>query len=445
MQLKPEKAIRGALLAATATLLGHAVTATAAEGDWSFDSAILFYSETDRVSAIEPVFSARRELADDGLLDLKIVFDALTGASASGALPSSQVQTFTRPSGNGYYDIQPGETPLDDTFRDTRGSFTASWLTSLNPDWKMTLGGNVSTEYDFQSLAANAMFSRDFNKRNTTLSFGASLEADSISPVGGVPTPLMRMIDQGSTGVVETVPDDPGIDTDDVDFRSSDDSKTVSELLVGLTQIIDRNTVAQLNYNFSVSDGYLTDPYKLTSVINTSAGASYGDPLYHVYENRPDSRTKHAVYAGIKRWFDGDILNASYRFMTDDWGIQSHTLDVRYRFDLDTRHYIEPHFRYYTQTAADFYRVGLLDTDVLPAEVSSDYRIGQMDAATLGAQYGYRFNNDSELRVRLEYYQQMPGSSGASDDRINIGTQQNHDLYPTVDAALVQFSYSFRF
>lgn len=444
MQLTPEKKIRGALLAATCTLLGNSAAAVADEGDWSFDSAILYYNETDRVTAIEPVFTARRELADDGLLDLKLVFDSLTGASANGAMPSSQPQTFTRPSGNGFYTTPVGETPLDDTFHDTRGQVSANWLTSINTDWKMTLGGNVSSEYDFQSVAASALLARDFNKRNTTLSLGLSFESDSMDPVGGVPTPLMRMIDGGSTGAVETIPNTPGVDVDDVDYRDSTESKTVTDFLVGLTQVIDRETIVQLNYNYSISDGYLTDPYKLVSVLDTTAGANYGNPLYHIYEYRPDSRSRHTIYAGGKRWFGGNILNASYRFMTDDWGMDSHTVDVRYRWQFDARQYIEPHLRWYSQSAADFYRRGLLDSDVIPAEVSADYRIGEMTATTVGAQYGYAFSENSEFRVRLEYYSQ---DSNAADTGSNvaIGSQQGFDLYPTVDATIVQFSYSFKF
>lgn len=441
MQLKPERNIRGALFAATCTLLGQSSAVLADAGDWTYDSAILYYSETDRVTAIEPVFSARRELVDDGLLDLKLVFDSLTGASASGAMPSSQPQTFTRPSGRGSYTVDPGSTPLDDTFHDKRGAFSAAWSSWLDRDWKMTLGGNISSEYDFQSLSANLLFARDFNMRNTTLSFGLSHEADSLDPVGGVPTPLMRMLTEGRTGTVESTPTTPGVDTDDADYRDSTESKSVTDFMLGLTQVLDRETLLQLNYSYSMADGYLTDPYKLVSVIDTTAGAGYGDPLHHIYENRPDTRKRHILYTGIKHWLDGDVLNASYRYTTDDWGITSHTLDFRYRLDMGGPHHLEPHLRYYRQSAADFYRRGLLDSEALPEYVSADYRVGELVGTTIGAQYGYQLNDDSEFRVRLEYYRQ----SGGQDESVNIGTQLDHELFPEVDATIVQFSYSFRF
>lgn len=433
MQLKKERPVRAALAAATCSLLGTA--ASADPGDWQFDSAVLFYQEVDRVSAIEPVIEAKREFDDDAWLNMKLVVDALTGASANGAMPSSMPQTFTRPSGSGSYVAAPGETPLDDTFRDTRVALSGSWTSWLDPNWKFTAGGNVSTEYDFQSVAGNLLLARDFNKRNTTLSFGLSVEADSIDPVGGVPMPLARM-------PLTPLEDDGNEHPDDDDFglRDGSESKTVTDALVGLTQVVSRNGLLQFNYTYSESDGYLTDPYKLVSVIEATDAARLGEPLYHVYENRPDTRSKHALYAGTKWWFDGDILNLSYRYMTDDWGIDSHTVDLRYRFDIGNDSHIEPHLRYYTQTAADFYQRALLSTDALPEFVSADYRLGEMTGTTLGVQYGTRIGR-GEFRVRAEYYVQ----SGSVEDGVNIGVQQQYDLFPDVEAAIVQFSYSFGF
>lgn len=434
MQLKKDKPVRAALVAATCTLLGQ--QAAAEPGDWTFDSAVLFYQEVDRVSAIEPVFEAKREYEDDSWLSMKLVIDALTGASANGAMPASTPQTFTRPSGNAVYVVAPGETPLDDTFRDTRVAFGSNWTQWLSPDWKVTAGGNVSREYDFQSLAGNVLLARDFNKRNTTLSFGLSLEADSLDPVGGLPTPLARMI----PSPVGEDDDDISGDDDDIVSRESSESKTVTDLLVGVTQVLNRNALLQLNYTYSQSEGYLTDPYKLVSVIEAQDVTTLGEPLYHLYENRPDTRSKHGLYAGTKWYFGGDILNASYRYMTDDWGIDSHTVDLRYRFDIGNDSHIEPHLRYYTQSAADFYQRALLSDAAVPQYVSADYRLGELTGTTLGLQYGTRIGA-GEFRARAEYFVQ----SGTVEDQVNIGVQQQYDLFPDVEAAIVQFSYSFGF
>jgi hypothetical protein len=92
MQLSKKK-VAGLLSAATCSLLGAPVQAE--EGDWDVDTAVLFYSESDdRVEAFEPVISGTRDLGDDESLTMKLVLDSLTGASASGAVPSTMVQTF---------------------------------------------------------------------------------------------------------------------------------------------------------------------------------------------------------------------------------------------------------------------------------------------------------------------------------------------------------------
>ena len=87
MQLNRDNSVRLALAAATGVLLG--CPAAQADG-WSFDSQVLYYSETDRVTAIEPVVSARWDRGDGKALNFRLTVDSLTGASANGATPSSQ-------------------------------------------------------------------------------------------------------------------------------------------------------------------------------------------------------------------------------------------------------------------------------------------------------------------------------------------------------------------
>ncbi|HEY4732158.1 MAG TPA: DUF3570 domain-containing protein, partial [Gammaproteobacteria bacterium] len=85
MQLKPPKPIRQALTLATCGLLtsvAPAASALAVGTPLEADSAILFYSETDRVQAIEPVVRVRKEIGDDEFVSARVVIDALTGSSA---------------------------------------------------------------------------------------------------------------------------------------------------------------------------------------------------------------------------------------------------------------------------------------------------------------------------------------------------------------------------
>lgn len=441
MQLKNRKRrrarkprdVRRALLAATCALAGTHTAARADQGDWSVDSAVLFYNETDRVSALEPVIKARRDLGDEEYLDLKLVVDVLTGASPSGALPSPLPQTFTRPSGNDSYLVAPGEIPLDDTFHDTRVALSSAWSQYLGRLWRLDLGASVSSEYDFQSLGASAQLARDFNKRNTTLQFGLSLETDSIDPVGGVPVPFAPMV------LPPPGADEPPEAAFAATRQGSSESKTVTDLLVGVTQVINRDWIAQLNFSYSSVSGYQSDPYKLLSVLDDTPGPGYGVPLYNVYERRPDSRSKQGVYLGTKYNLAGDVIDLSLRYTTDDWGIDSQTMDLRYRWALGEEAYLMPHFRYYRQSAADFYRQGLLAGEAVPEYASADYRLADLDGITLGLEYGMRLANGNPLSFRVERYTQ----SGSDTARVDIGAQQDYDAFPDLDAWIVQISYSF--
>ncbi|MGF1643849.1 MAG: DUF3570 domain-containing protein [Thiotrichales bacterium] len=418
MQLSQSKPVRAALGAAACALLG--VQAARAEQGWEIDSAVLFYSEPDRVTAVEPVVNARKEIRDDEFLNLKLTLDTLTGASANGATASNTVQTFTRPSGRGSYTTQPGETPLDDTFRDTRVALSANWDRPLNRLMRSTLGANVSKEYDYTSLGVSGQLSRDFNDRNTTLSAGVAVASDTIEPEGGIPTAFASMVAAGAQQPRDGTSDD----------------KTTLDLLLGATQVLGKNTVAQLNLSYSQSEGYHTDPFKLLSVVAADSGST----LDYVYENRPDSRRKTSLYAGLKHSLGDDVVNAAYRYYTDDWGLDSHTLDLAYRWKFSERQYLQPRLRYYAQGAADFYRHSLVANAAIPEYATADYRLGEFDATTLGLKYGYTLDNGSEFSIRAEYYLQ----GGDSHPADAIGIQREQDLFPDVDAYILQANYRFR-
>jgi hypothetical protein len=216
----------------------------------------------------------------------------------------------------------------------------------------------------------------------------------------------------------------------------------VLDLLIGVTQVLGPRTVAQLNYSLSDSSGYLTDPYKLVSVVD----ADTGDPVpgsgalnLVLYESRPDSRLQHALFMRVKRQMRrADVLDASYRFMTDDWGVQSHTVDLRYRWPLG-RFYLQPHVRYYLQSASDFYVPYLRDDRPLPDHASADHRLGELDATTLGLKVGLPLGDGQEWSARLEYYAQ----SGTSPPGAAFGSLGGLELVPSLDALVVQLGYRF--
>lgn len=432
MQLKDNSQkkvnVKAALTIATSALLGVTNTVVAQEGDsWEFDSAFLFYSEVDRVSAAEAIIGAQKTFKNDEVLNLKLTVDALTGASANGAVAQPNVQTFTRPSGNGQYDIKAGETPLDDTFHDTRVQLNAQWTQPLAANYTVSGGVHLSKEYDYLSLGVNGNIAYDFNQKNSTFSFGLSHFQDTFSPEGDIPKPFASMLIGDS--------ESGSWDEEFAQTRlKSDDDKTTTDILLGFTQVINRRMLMQFNYSYSVADGFLTDPFKVLSVVDSQG---YTQDL--VYENRPDKRTKQSTFVQAKYHFDSTILDISHRYMWDDWEIKSHTVDSRFRIPLSDTSYIEPHVRIYRQDAAEFYQPFLNESEPLPKFASADYRIGEMTTYTLGLKYSTIINQGNELSFRLEYYRQTPKSMGMAEP----GVLADLALYENVDAIIAQVSYSF--
>jgi len=415
------------LRSATACLLG-ASAALGAQAqnlpqDWQGDVALLVYSEPNRVSAFEPAIALKKTFDDDSVLGVKLVLDALSGASHNGAAANTAPQTFTRPSGHGSYSANPSETPLDDTFRDTRINVSVSYEQELSRLEKMVWGGNFSNEYDFLSVGGSSRYLRDINQRNTTLSAGFSFEIDSIRAVGGFAQPLSPMkastLAQGKIG--------------------SSHTRTMVEALLGVTQIIDHKILMQLNYGLALSNGEHTDPYKIISVLDNNGNliAANGLNGTYLYEHRPGSRIRQNIFAKLKRYLFGDVVDASYRYAWDDWGISSHTIDSHYRYNMSAAFYLEPHLRLYQQQGADFYRHSIVNTDLVPSYLSADYRLADMQATTVGLKFGFLSPGGHKSSVRLEYYRQS-GNSHPSDALPN---QRTLDLYPTVEAYIVQYNY----
>jgi hypothetical protein len=434
MQLTGKTSIRGALTAITAALLGTG--AAHAAGDNHVASSLLLYSETNRVQAAEGIVSITRMLKHERILNAKFTLDGLTGASPNGATPSSNVQTFTRPSGGTGYTVEPGKLPLDKTFKDSRYAFDGSLTQPINRLTSVIFGAHLSTEHDYNSFGANVGFTRDFNRKNTTLAASVAASHDIVRPIGSAPTPFASMA--APTGGIGGEGEDDG----GRHHREPGKGKNVVDAVVSLTQVLNRRTIVRFNYSYNHSSGYLNDPYKLLSVVQGPSGTDPGEPVDYLYESRPGSQTKHAVYAELRRYIVKDhTFDLSYRYFWDDWGTKSKTVDFFYHLPLPGGHALQPHVRWYRQTAADFYRSYLLQNSPLPTYASADYRLAPFHALTLGLEYLFPIAEGEHLSVSAEYYRQFGDLSPPS----SLGILSRSNLFPEMKAVMVRVGFTHDF
>jgi hypothetical protein len=265
-------------------------------------------------------------------------------------------------------------------------------------------------------MSANIGYARDFNDKNTTVSAGLNFEHDTSKPYFGTPRPFTEM-----SGV----------------SKGGNRTKNVVDFVGGVTQVMNRYWLAQINYSLGDTSGYQTDPYRVISVVDGVSGA----PVKYLYESRPGSRIRQSLYLGNKIALWGTVADVSARLYHDSWGINAETLEVAERIPLTSFLYVEPSYRYYHQTKANFFHDYLIDGQALPNYASSDSRLGTFNANTVALKVGMRVLGNDELYLRAASYQQ----SGTSHPASAIGDLKTENLFTGIKATSVILGYSFAF
>ena len=282
----------------------------------------------------------------------------------------------------------------------------------------LNLGGGYSREHDYASKYFNTAASLDLNKKLTTLNFGASVAFDDIQPS---PSPW---------------------NSRPADFKAH---KTSQQYLLGVAQVIDKDSLIQSNITFGYHTGFLTDPYKWVGFDgNLVVPAGSGELLipvsnFAIPEQRPKERFEWAWLTQYVRHFDQfnhAALHADYRFSTNDWGVNAHTFETSWHQPIADGWQIIPRFRYYSQDSADFYQpffdggvifmdpnTGLATAKNISA-YSSDYRLAGFGTLSGGIKLSKEFTQLKPLtqlkfQTGIEYYArdsqyQLGGSSKGS-------------------------------
>ena len=253
---------------------------------------------------------------------------------------------------------------------------------------------------------------------------GINFEYNRVHPVGNTPIPFAQMQPAGQQQPREV----------------SAKTKKGEEFSLGLNQIIDETSLAQIRLTTSHYSGYLNDGYKILSVVDSENSSTLGQTQAYLFESRPASRNMQSVYLAYKKSWQSGIFDVSYRVFDDNWDIHSDTLDVAFKFKLENRYFVRPNIRLYQQDAAFFYRHSLKSGEPLPEFASADSRLAAFDATTLGVEIGKDLPIGRKQSLSLEYYTQQ----GDSHPQDAIGLQRQQDLYPTLKTWVIKYVYAFK-
>jgi hypothetical protein len=190
---------------------------------------------------------------------------------------------------------------------------------------------------------------------------------------------------RGWNDVFRNVKDADGARIRDPLFADQVDTRAYA---IGLSQILTRNLILGANYEVITDEGFLNSPYR--SVRYASPGDPRGFALQaEVY---PRTHTSNAASVRARYYLPyRAAIEGSYRFFTDTWGINAHTVDFNYTHPAFRRWVFDGRVRYYRQNAADFY------SDLFPRRdfanfLARDKELSTFNSVTLGVGAAYDFN-----------------------------------------------------
>jgi hypothetical protein len=278
--------------------------------------------------------------------------------SMSGASP-----WFVQPDGQGRAVQVMSRASIEETRADIQGTLGVE-LAGLK--WDVALG--YSNEDDYEAINGGLETEYTPHEANYTLSGGIGYSYDQLDPTVGPSSPDV-------------------IDDADKDSLS---------LYGGATWIIDAQTVLQTTLSFGLHDGYLNDPYKLAWIV------SLADT---VADSRPGERKQIAISTRLRHYVGelGAALHADYRYYTDDWEIEAHTLELAWNQIIDASWRVTPSIRWYSQSQAEFY-APFYAAQRNDGYASSDYRLSPYGAISLRLDVRKALA-EWELGGGLEWYQ----------------------------------------
>ncbi len=320
-----------------------------------------------RIEVREQAGSATQDLDPETSLKLTGTIDAIAGATPTGQ-PAP---------------VGTSQVPLTQ-LTERRKEWTGDLMRRFS-DFSIDAGFADSRESDYVSRGWSVNTVTDFNQKNTSLLLGVAGTSDRV----------------------------------EVFFEPAYLPKHTADGIAGLTQLLDPLTSVSLTVSWGRVTGYLGEQHKLVQkTIQVIPGVFFPESFG---ENRPNEKDHGNAVLSLNRSFPSlaGAAEGSYRWYRDTFGITGNTAELAWFQHVGAKFSLRPSFRFYDQTAADFYHYNLDQTAIIPVRIptgrgpnySSDYRISSLDSYSLGAKAIWQAGDHLQLDLAFERYQ-MRGRDG---------------------------------
>tara|TARA_R110002050_G_scaffold1281_1_gene9200 strand:- start:87927 stop:89207 length:1281 start_codon:yes stop_codon:yes gene_type:complete len=327
---------------------------------------------TEELTDVTSSIIVRLPMNDDDVLSVDVGISAYSSASSSNVNPldgnvNDRVSPYMASSGASQSDVLAHINPSYQHSSDDR-----------NKIWNV--GAYLSSEYDYFSVGFGGGYTQLFNEKNTELSASAKVYFDTWNPQYPIELRGNFFDDRIS-----------GNGTYSPNFTEFDNvNRNSYSLSLGLIQILSKRLQGSLFLDVVAQEGLLSTPFQRVYFSDANDFFIEDFQLADDVERLPDTRFKIPV-GGRLNYYVNDIfvIRSYYRYYSDDWGITSHTASLEMPIKLSTTFTMYPTYRYYTQTAADYFyekEVGVSTLDFY----SSDYDLSAFDAHQYGLGLRYK-------------------------------------------------------
>jgi len=384
---------------------------------------------TEKLTDFTPTIVVSYPLNDDDVLTIDVGISAYTSASSSNLDPfdssgassggddddddDDDDRSFARAS-----DVEgsPWVASSGASAGDVWGSVSASYSHSSddrNSIW--TAHTSFATEYDYSSIGIGGSFTKLFNEKNTEISISAQAYIDAWKP--RYPTELDSYVEAGynlTNGFFEDI-DILNQDGNIIDNTGNsgpiwspvdgfelikDKGRNSYSVSLSFSQILSKNAQISLFVDFVQQEGWLANPMQRVyfgdrdnyyignaeSIPNyTSSTNKDVFQLADDFERLPDTRFKTPFGMRFNYYINEFVtVRTYYRYYFDNWGINSHTASIEVPIKISKKFTLYPSYRYYTQTAADYFAP--YEQNLSTQEYyTSDYDLSAFNAS----QYGF--------------------------------------------------------
>ena len=339
---------------------------------------------TDPVARLQTAASAARLNAAPGRRVRRVLFLLLLGCGAAPAatLPEDRADLMYHSYDGGGLNVDGPSILVRKAYKDkisVWGNYYVDYISSASIDV-------VSTASEYKEKRKEKSVGIDYLTGKTTmgLSFTASDESDYNADTArfgisqdffGDLTTLALSYARGRDTVQRNGDDTFEEHTDRQHYR------------VDLTQVITPELIISLNYEGITDEGFLNNPYRQVRFRDPFAarGFSYEPEIY------PETKTSSAVALRAAYHLPyRAAVHAEARYYSDSWEVDAYNVEVSYVHPLPRDLTVELKYRYYDQSAAEFYS-DLFDRSAQQNFLARDKELSTFNTMTVGAGLSYDF------------------------------------------------------